>query len=109
MTEETVKTRIERMLAAMKKKDPDLNTVVEIGSQINPAPSLNVPPLDVPLDENVVQAIKRSHSRVVGVEPKVGATEGLRFGGSDANHLFCAGIPSVDYGTGDIELLGKSD
>lgn len=110
MTEESVKKAVEGILEEMSKTDPELKTKVELRSRMTPSPlPYDMPPMSVPEEDKIVQTIKRNHNYVTGANPRVGAIEGVRFCGTDANHLFRAGIPSVVYGPGDIELMGKPD
>lgn len=58
-------------------------------------PAMSATPVDHPL----VQALVRSHTKVLGQAPVIGA--GDRIGlASDGSHMKAVGIPTVDYGPG---------
>ncbi len=59
------------------------------------------PPMDMPIDQEIVQTIASSYRKVTGGEPKgIGLPPSLlsaRYGDDDA-HLWEAGIPAPIYG-----------
>ena len=59
---------------------------------------LFMPAFYVPQKAEVIQATAAAHRRVIGQEPEWGGV--TKFAGSDAAHLWNAGIPGLLYGPG---------
>ena len=92
---------IRRSLEDLKAEEPDLEFEIEI-----PPPEsftgrrrLVMSPLDVPIDEYIVQAVARSHVTVTGRPPlATGTVLPHSYTANDTCHLWDAGIPCVLYG-----------
>ena len=102
MTAETVRRDLERTLARLKEAQPDLEyqLVHPVERKFN-VWLMDHPPMDMPVDEEIVQTVAASYRRVTGREPSgIGppASElSGRYGDDDA-HLWAAGIPAPIYG-----------
>lgn len=102
MSAETVRLDLESTLAKLKSTDPDFEyeLVHPVERRFNTW-ILDHPPMDMPVDEDIVQTIDRAYRRVTGAEPKgIGLPAsplGARYGDDDA-HLWLAGIPAPIYG-----------
>ena len=92
---------IRRVLDRLAAADPQLRYEIEI-----PPPGffkgrrrLVMQPIDVPREEFVVQAVARSHERVLGRPPAtIGAILPMSYSAGDGSWLWGAGIPCVYYG-----------
>ncbi|MCH7843618.1 MAG: M20/M25/M40 family metallo-hydrolase [Chloroflexi bacterium] len=102
MTAATIRTDLERTLDRLKAEDPGLDYQL-----VHPVERkfrtwiLDHPPMDMPVDQDIVRALVSGYKQVTGHEPRgVGppATQlGGRYGDDDA-HLWEAGIPAPIYG-----------
>ena len=105
MTAESIVGDIRRNLDSLHAEDPDLRYEIEI-----PPPEsfigrrrLVMNPLDVPVDEDIVRAVARSHEIVTGQPPRaIGAVLPYSYTANDTCHLWDAGIPCVLYGPGVV-------
>src|SRR5205085_7850592 len=97
VTQETVREDLEGLLRTLKAKDPELRATAEVPA----APFIEWPAVASADSESpLVRALSRSHEKVVGAPPTVGA--GSRLGAvSDKGHLVNGGIADVvEYGPG---------
>lgn len=63
-------------------------------------------PVDLRPDDPLVKALANGHTLAAGTEPAIGGV--LRIGNvGDGNILHAAGIPSIQYGPGDIRLYDE--
>jgi acetylornithine deacetylase len=102
MTEETIRADLEQTLHRLKRHDPDFDYVL-----VHPIERqfktwlLDHPPMDMPVEEAIVQTLVASYQKITGRAPRsVGlpASElNARYGDDDA-HLWQAGIPAPIYG-----------
>jgi acetylornithine deacetylase len=102
MTAETIRADLERSLNQLKHQDPDFEY-----SLVHPIERkfktwiLDHPPMEMPVDEAIVQTLVASYRKITGHEPmSIGlpASElNARYGDDDA-HLWEAGIPAPIYG-----------
>jgi acetylornithine deacetylase len=102
MTAETIRADLEKALNQLKRQDPDFEYVLvhPIERKFNTW-ILDHPPMDMPVDEEIVQKLAASYKKITGREPKsigLPASElSARYGDDDA-HLWAAGIPAPIYG-----------
>ena len=67
-------------------------------------------PLDVPIDEYIVQAVARNHELVTGNPPNViGTVLPSAYSANDTCHLWNAGIPCLIYGPGVVRGNEEED
>jgi acetylornithine deacetylase/succinyl-diaminopimelate desuccinylase-like protein len=96
----SVRADLHRMLEALRKEHPALDYEVTI-----PAPGSEEgwcqDPMETPRDHPLVRALAAGHALASGAEAVVGAWGRLGNVG-DGNIIQAAGIPSVQYGAGDI-------
>jgi acetylornithine deacetylase len=102
MTAETIRADLETILSQLKHDDPHLEYAL-----VHPIERkfktwiLDHPPMEMPVDEAIVQTVVRSYQKITGQKPRsVGlpASElNARYGDDDA-HLWEAGIPAPIYG-----------
>jgi acetylornithine deacetylase len=102
MTPATVRADLEQTLTRLKYQDPDFEyALVHPIERKFKAWILDHPPMDMPVDEAIVQTVVASYRKVTGQEPKsigLPASElNARYGDDDA-HLWEAGIPAPIYG-----------
>lgn len=102
-TPESVKADLERLIARVRARRPLLRAEVELTDRTR---HLFMPPFYVPQKTEVVQATARAHRAVLGREPEWGGV--TKFAGSDAAHLWNAGIPGLLYGPGG-RFLSRPD
>ena len=103
---------IRRVLDPLQAGDPELSYEIEI-----PPPEsfkgrrrLVMDPLDVPRDEEIVQAVARSHQDVTGQPPKaIGTVLPFSYTANDTCHLWNAGIPCLLYGPAVVRGGGGED
>ncbi|MGH7333287.1 MAG: M20 family metallopeptidase [Candidatus Rokuibacteriota bacterium] len=99
-TLESVRADLERLLESIKKESPTLDYEVTI-----PAPGTEEgwcqEPMQIARDHPLVTALAEGHRRASGADPIVGGWGRLGNVG-DGNIINAAGIPSVQYGAGDI-------
>lgn len=111
-TVESIVTDIRRDLDPLSEDDSDLRYDIEI-----PVPSsfkggrrLVMDPLDVPIDEYIVQAVARNHELVTGNPPNViGSVLPSAYSANDTCHLWNAGIPCLIYGPGVVRGNEEED
>ena len=102
MSAKTVRLDLESTLAKLKSAAPDFEyeLVHPVERKFNTW-ILDHPPMDMPVDEDIVQTIARAYRRVTGAEPRgIGLPASpltARYGDDDA-HLWLAGIPAPIYG-----------
>lgn len=102
MSAETIRRDLESSLDNLKAADSgfDYELVNPIERKFNTW-ILDHPPMDMPVDVEIVQTISRAYHEVTGNEPQgVGPPAsplGARYGDDDA-HLWQAGIPAPIYG-----------
>jgi acetylornithine deacetylase len=99
----SVKADLERVIERVGRREPRLRAEVEL---VDRTRHLFMPPFYVPPKAEVVQATARAHRTVIGGEPEWGGV--TRFAGSDAAHLWNAGIPGLLYGPGG-RFLSRPD
>jgi acetylornithine deacetylase len=102
MTAETIRADLERTLKQLKHRDVDFEyTLVHPIERQFKTWILDHPPMEMPVDEAIVQTLRANYRQVTGREPKsvgVPASElNARYGDDDA-HLWAAGIPAPIYG-----------
>lgn len=95
-TAQSVKADLERVIAGLQRTDSDLNATVEVMAK---GPGRDIrPPLQVPNDALVAQALCRAHKQVTGQEAVLGAVVPNSYFGCDAQPLSVAGCKAVSYG-----------
>jgi acetylornithine deacetylase len=102
MSTGTVRLDLELTLERLKSADPDFEyELVHPVERRFKTWILDHPPMDMPVDEEIVQTIARAYRRVTGAEPRgIGLPASplsARYGDDDA-HLWLAGIPAPIYG-----------
>ena len=101
-TLESVRADVHLLLEEIKKKSPTLDYEVTV-----PAPGSEEgwcqDPMETPREHPLVAALAEGHRRAAGAEPHIGGWGRLGNVG-DGNILGAAGIPSVQYGAGDIRI-----
>jgi acetylornithine deacetylase len=102
-TPESVKRDVERVIERVRRREARLRAEVELMDRTR---HLFMPPFYVPQKAEVVQATAAAHRTVVGSEPEWGGV--TKFAGSDAAHLWNAGIPGLLYGPGG-RFLSRPD
>lgn len=100
MTQETILADFRRTLDALKADDPEFEYEIEFP----PLPERGLGRLckaafDIPIDQPIVQMVKRNLKAVSGSEPEyLGARLPQSYAGNDTTHLWAAGIPCCVYG-----------
>ena len=102
MTAETIRADLEKTLNQLKRQDPDFEYAL-----VHPIERkfktwiLDHPPMEMPVDAEIVQTLAASYQKITGQEPKsIGlpaSALNARYGDDDA-HLWEAGIPAPIYG-----------
>lgn len=101
MTLESVTRDVGAVVANLKKQHPALDCEVIIPAN-GPDDPFFMEPTELADDHPLVAAMIRGYRRATGTEPQVGGVERIgNFG--DGNVLQAAGIPSVQFGPGDIK------
>jgi acetylornithine deacetylase len=99
---ETVRADVERLLEGIKAERPNLQYDLTIPANGGDDPWY-MEPMDVPKDHPLVLALAEGQRIASEEEPTVGG--GLRIGNvGDGNILAALGIPTVQYGPGDIRI-----
>jgi acetylornithine deacetylase len=102
MTAETIRADLEQTLNQLKRQDPDFEyALVHPIERKFKTWMLDHPPMDMPVEEAIVQTLVASYKQVTGQAPRsigLPASElNARYGDDDA-HLWAAGIPAPIYG-----------
>jgi acetylornithine deacetylase/succinyl-diaminopimelate desuccinylase-like protein len=99
-TLDSVRADVHRLLESIKKESPTLDYEVTI-----PAPGSEEgwcqDPMEIARDHPMVQALAEGHRRASGTDAVIGGWGRLGNVG-DGNIIAAAGIPSLQYGAGDI-------
>ncbi len=106
MTQEDVKRDIGQTLRRLAEEDPQLVFEIEMPPPAKfRASRVEMPPMDVSKDEEIVQIVRRNHKLVTGQDvERVGAVPPYSYAGNDTAHLQRAGIRCCLYGPrGDPE------
>jgi acetylornithine deacetylase/succinyl-diaminopimelate desuccinylase-like protein len=97
-----IRADVKRLLEKCKADHPNLDYDLTIPASGDDDPWY-MEPMDVPKDHPLVVALAEGHRAASNQEPQVGAV--LRIGNvGDGNILTAMGIPSVQYGPGDIRI-----
>jgi acetylornithine deacetylase/succinyl-diaminopimelate desuccinylase-like protein len=95
-----VRADVERLLASIKREHPAFDAEADV-----PAPGTEEgwcqDPMEIPRDHPMVRALAEGHRLASGQDAVVGAWGRLGNVG-DGNIIAAAGIPSLQYGAGDI-------
>jgi len=103
-TDKTIRTDLERLFAAIKKDYPAFNAAIIIPADGPTGRGMD--PMYVEKDNPMVVALKEGHEAASGMSATLGA--GLRIGNvGDGNLLCSAGVPSLQYGPGDIRIYAE--
>ena len=102
MTAETIRADLEQTLNQLKQQDPDFDyTLVHPIERKFKTWIVDHPPMEMPVDEAIVQMLAAKYRAITGRQPKsigLPASElNARYGDDDA-HLWGAGIPAPIYG-----------
>ena len=102
MTADTIRRDLERSLGQLKAGLPEFEyqLVHPVEKKFNTW-RVDHPPMDMPVEEDIVQSVAAAYRKVTGQEPRgIGPPPSpisFRYGDDDA-HLWLAGIPSPIYG-----------
>ncbi|MBI4185050.1 MAG: M20/M25/M40 family metallo-hydrolase [Proteobacteria bacterium] len=97
-----VREDVMRVIAAARAERPNLEAEVTIPAG-GPGDTFYAEPSEIPRSHPLVEALIAGQRLASGREPEVGGA--LRVGNyGDGNILAAAGIPSVQYGPGDIRI-----
>ncbi len=103
-TIETVKADVERLLATLAKKHPNLNATVEIPLQSGRWAGMNILPFTTSADSELVTTIARNHQKITGTSPVNGSKP--RLGAVGCGNLVAAqGVQTVLYGPGSSSIF----
>jgi acetylornithine deacetylase len=101
MTLDGVRTDVARVLERVKKAHPTLDCEVMIPAN-GPEDPFYMDPCALAVSHPLVRAVANGYRAATGNEPLIGSVERIgNFG--DGNVLAAAGIPSVQFGPGDIK------
>lgn len=101
MTLESVRADVERVIADCRRDNPAVDCDVIIPAN-GPDDPFFMEPCALPDDHPLVAALARGYEAATGDKPRIGSVERIgNFG--DGNVLQAAGIPSVQFGPGDIK------
>jgi acetylornithine deacetylase/succinyl-diaminopimelate desuccinylase-like protein len=100
---EDILREVQRVLDGLKADDPDLKIEVELPPATYRKPWRGKkhlqPGLDIPVEDDIVQAVRRHHVEVIGKEPDaIGTQDPGSYAWTDAGHLFQAGCKPIIYG-----------
>ncbi len=103
-TEDTVRRDVERLLEKIKTDFPAFDARIFIPADGPEAAGMD--PMHVEKDHPLVTGLAEGHRLASGNTPQLGG--GLRLGNvGDGNLLDAAGIPSLQYGPGDIRIYDE--
>lgn len=103
-TEETIRNDLERLFAAIKSDYPAFNAELMIPADGEGGRGMD--PMFIAKDDPMVTALAQGHEAAAGNPTMLGA--GLRIGNvGDGNLMDAAGVPSVQYGPGDIRIYDE--
>lgn len=103
-TEETIAKDLERLFAEIKKDHPAFNATFMIPAD-GPG-GRGMDPMFIARDNPMVTALAEGHEAASGKPAMLGA--GLRIGNVGDGNLMCsAGVPSLQYGPGDIRIYAE--
>ncbi len=101
MTLDSVRADVARVLERVKREHPTLDCEVTIPAN-GPKDPFYMDPCALADDHPLVRAVADGYRAATGTEPLIGSVERIgNFG--DGNVLAAAGIPSVQFGPGDIK------
>jgi acetylornithine deacetylase len=101
MTPDTVVSDLRRRLDELKADDPEMEYEIEFPLEPERRMLREVMmPFSAPIDAPVVQTLKNHVTTIRGEQPQLGTKLPNGYGGTDASHLFPAGISSCIYGPG---------
>ncbi|MBI4183377.1 MAG: M20/M25/M40 family metallo-hydrolase [Proteobacteria bacterium] len=105
MTLESVREDLIRLLEGIRKDRPK-SFAYELTLPVFEKDGWFQQPCELPREHELVRALAEGHRIATGSEPEIGG--GLRIGNvGDGNIAFAAGIPSVQYGPGDIRIYAE--
>jgi acetylornithine deacetylase len=90
MTPTTVQRDLDRLVARLSQRDPELAATVRILATQRP--------YIVDSDEEVVRVVRNAHLKITGLEPRTTTDLPCGAGVTDTSDLMRIGIPSVFYG-----------
>lgn len=103
-TNETLRMDLERLFMEIKKDHPAFNAQIMIPADGPGGQGMD--PMYVEKDHPMVVALKEGHEAASGKPAVLGA--GLRIGNVGDGNLMCsAGVPSLQYGPGDIRIYAE--
>jgi acetylornithine deacetylase len=103
-TTETIRKDLEQLFVGIKKDHPAFNASIIIPADGPDAHGMD--PMFVEKDHPMVAALKEGHEAASGAPAMLGA--GLRIGNVGDGNLMCAaGVPSLQYGPGDIRIYAE--
>ena len=105
MTLESVREDMERVLQACKKEHPAFDYELSIPPNGVNDPSLREP-TELADDHPLVQAVADGYRAATNEEPRIGSGERIGNVG-DGNVIHAHGIPSLQFGPGDIKLYAE--
>jgi acetylornithine deacetylase len=101
MTLESVREDILALLDDCRRDHPAMNCALTL--PVFEGDGWLQDPVEVPHDHILVQALAEGHTLAAGTPPEIGGA--LRIGNvGDGNITHAAGIPSIQYGPGDIRI-----
>ncbi len=101
-TPDGVRADLERVVAEIRKDHPTFDCAVIVPAD-GPEDVHLVPPSEIARDHPLTTALADGMRRATGCEPELGGA--LRIGNTgDGNFLAAAGIPTLQFGPGDIRI-----
>lgn len=101
-TDEGLRVDLVRVLEGLKMEHPNLDYAIHLPAG-GPEDTFHMAPSEIARDHPLVQALIEAQRLASGHEPLLGGA--LRIGNvGDGNLIAAAGIPSVQYGPGDIRI-----
>jgi acetylornithine deacetylase len=102
MTPQSINADLEKVIAELKAEHPNFDCMVEMSFDAEEDTHL-VHPHEIAKDHPLTVALAEGLRRVSNREPELGGA--LRIGNTgDGNFLAAAGIPTLQYGPGDIRI-----